>query len=121
MTTKNAITWFEILTTDLERAAKFYEAVLGVSLKRENFMGTPHAIFTVEGVGGALIHDPKRPPVAGGTTVYLLAPDLEGALGKVEKAGGKVLLGKTAIGDPGSIAIVQDTEGNFVGLHAPKR
>ncbi len=121
MTMKNAVNWFELLTTDLERAAKFYETVLGVTLKRQDFMGTPHAIFTVEGVGGALILDPKRPPVAGGTTVYLHAPDLEGALGRVAKAGGKVLLGKTEIGDPGAIAIVQDTEGNFVGLHAPKK
>ena len=121
MTTKNAINWFELLTTDLERAAKFYETVLGVSLKRENFMGTPHAIFGAPGVAGALIHDAKRPPIAGGATVYLDAPDLDAALARVPKAGGKVLLGKTEIGDPGAIAIVQDTEGNHVGLHAPKR
>lgn len=118
---KNAINWFELPTTDLERAAKFYETTLGVTLKRENFMGTPHAIFASEGAGGALIFDAKRAPVTGGAMVYLDAPDLDGALAKVPGAGGKVLLGKTDIGDPGSIAIVVDTEGNHVGLHAPPR
>ena len=53
--------------------------------------------------------------------MYLDAPDLDATLARVAKAGGKVLLGKTEIGDPGALAIVQDTEGNHVGLHAPKR
>ena len=114
----NAITWFEILTTDLERAAKFYETTLGVTLKRENFNGTPHAIFAVPGVAGALIFDAKRKPISGGAMVYLDAPDLDASLERAAKAGGKVLLGKTDIGDPGSIAIIADTEGNHVGLHA---
>lgn len=118
--TKNAINWFEILTTDLERAAKFYEATLRVSLKRESFNGVPHAIFGAPGVAGALIFDAARKPTSGGAMVYLDAPDLDGALGRVAKAGGKVLVPKTDIGDPGSIAIVVDTEGNHVGLHAPR-
>jgi hypothetical protein len=119
--TKNAINWFEILTTDLERAAKFYEATLGVTLKRETFNGVPHAIFGARpGVAGALIFDAARKPTSGGAMLYLDAPDLDGALGRVAKAGGKVLLPKTDIGDPGSIAIVVDTEGNHIGLHAPR-
>jgi len=30
------------------------------------------------------------------------------------------VLPKTDIGDPGFIALVRDTEGNVVGLHAPR-
>ncbi|CAN5323777.1 VOC family protein [soil metagenome] len=119
--TTNAINWFEILTTDLDRAATFYEATLGVRLRRESFNGTPHAIFAVDGVSGALIFDAKRKPVSGGTMVYLDAPDLDAALERAAKAGGKVLLGKTDIGDPGAIAIIADSEGNHIGLHAEKR
>ena len=33
---KNAIAWFEIPTTQLDRAQAFYEAVLGQPLRREN-------------------------------------------------------------------------------------
>ena len=40
----HSVTWFELPTKDLERAAAFYEKVLGLSLKREVFFGVPHAI-----------------------------------------------------------------------------
>lgn len=117
----NAITWFEIPTTDLSRAATFYETILGVTLKRQTFMDVPHAIFSADaGVGGALIHDTKRKPVADGTVPYLRAPKLETALDAVASAGGKVVLGATDIGEPGTIALIRDTEGNLVGLHRPR-
>lgn len=117
----NAINWYEIPTTDLDRAAKFYEALLGIKLKREVFFGTPHAIFTrgegSQGVGGSLVANPKLKP-GGGAVVYLDARgDLAGALERAPKAGGKVLLPSTSIGPMGTIALVQDTEGNTVGLH----
>ena len=120
----NTINWYEIPTTDLDRAAKFYEALLGIKLKRETFFGTPLAIFTrgdgdhgEHGVAGALVANPALKP-GGGGVVYLDARgDLAGALERAPKAGGKVLLPSTSIGPMGTIALVQDTEGNTVGLH----
>jgi uncharacterized protein len=118
----NAINWFEIPVRDLDRAVTFYEAVLGVKLKREVFGGKPMALFPFAdpGVGGALIVDPRRPPSSEGALVYLNAGSrLELALTGVAAARGEVVLPKTHIGDPGHIAIVRDTEGNLVGLHEP--
>jgi predicted enzyme related to lactoylglutathione lyase len=117
---KDAITWFELPVLDMDRAQKFYEAMLGTKLKSEVFNGTPHAMFpTDSGVGGALIKDAHRSPAANGSLVYLNANGkLDACLGRVEAAGGKVLLPRTNIGDPGFIALVLDTEGNQVGLHA---
>ncbi len=43
--------------------------------------------------------------------------DLARILKKVEKAGGKVLLEKTSIGEFGFIGRFLDTEGNQVALH----
>jgi predicted enzyme related to lactoylglutathione lyase len=120
----HAINWFEIPTTNLERAARFYEEVLGVSLKREQFAGTdqPMAIFQGEedSVRGALIADKRRKPVADGALVYLHAPELDASLSRLEKAGGSLVMPKTDIGAPGFIALVKDSEGNVVGLHAPR-
>ena len=119
----NAINWFEIPTTDLDRATRFYERILGVTLKREIFGGVPHAIFTAPdpAVGGALILQPPRAPSASGSLVYLDARGaLDAVLDRVPGAGGQVILAKTDIGDPGFIAIVRDTEGNHVGLHQPR-
>lgn len=36
----HTINWFEIPTTDLKRASRFYEDVLGVSFKHEHFAAT---------------------------------------------------------------------------------
>jgi predicted enzyme related to lactoylglutathione lyase len=115
----NVVNWFEIPTANLERATAFYESMLGTRLKREVFGGTPHAIFLGEKeAAGALIHDPKRKPSHEGSLVYLNArKDLDGCIERAAKAGGRVVLPKTDIGDPGFIAIVADTEGNHVALH----
>lgn len=81
----------------------------------------PHAIFPVGERGettGALIEDAQRPPVAGGSVVYLSVNHrLDECLGRVSAAGGKVLVPRTDIGPQGAFAILQDTEGNTIGLH----
>lgn len=117
----NAINWFEIPVDDMDRAVRFYEALLGQRLKRENFMDVPHAIIKSskddEGVGGALIQDKKRKPAGSGTCVYLDASDIEAALKRATAQGGEVVQPKTSIGPMGSIALLKDTEGNLIGLH----
>ena len=41
----SVINWFDIPATNLERAVKFYEAVLGLKLIQENMLGARMAIF----------------------------------------------------------------------------
>lgn len=120
----HAINWFEIPTTDLNRASRFYEEVLGISLKREHFAGTDMHMAVFQGeeesVRGALIASPRRKPMADGALVYLHAPNLDASLSRLERAGGSVVMPKTDIGEPGFIALVRDTEGNVVGFHSPR-
>ncbi len=117
----NAINWFEIPTTDLDRAVAFYETVLGVSLKREVFGGVRMAHFPYSGpspASGALVQDAKRRPSGEGVLIYLNAQgQLDACLERVPTAGGSVLAPKMDIGDPGYIATFRDTEGNVVALH----
>ena len=120
---KSALSWFEIPVVDMDRAMKFYEGVLKAPLRRENFFGTDTAVFNAErpGVAGALIRQEKVHPQSDGTLVYLnLTGQLDAALGRVQGAGGAVLLPKTSIGDMGEIAIIRDSEGNRVGFHSEK-
>lgn len=120
---KTAINWFEIPARDFDRAVRFYSTVLNTSLRKELFNGEPNGIFPYErpGVGGAVVKREGWEPATSGTLVYLdTAGDLAGAVARVEKAGGKVLLPVTDIGDPGFIAIILDSEGNRVGLHMEK-
>jgi predicted enzyme related to lactoylglutathione lyase len=120
----NAVNWFEIPTTNLDRAVTFYETMLATRLRREVFGGTPHAVFRgdKDGAGGALIQDARRKPSQEGTLVYLNAnKDLDGCVKRATGAGGRIVLPKTDIGDPGFIAIVADTEGNHVALHMERQ
>jgi len=121
---KNAINWFELPATDLARAQAFYEAVLATTLKAETFGGMAMALFPYAqgaGVGGALVKDARFVPSQAGALVYLDAGGaLDACLARVPAAGGRVLMEKTDIGAPGFIAVVQDTEGNRVGLHMPR-
>lgn len=124
---KDAINWFEIPAQDLERARRFYEAVLGITLRPEVFAGMEMAIFPYgegaggRGVGGALVRDARFRPSADGAVVYLDArAGLDGCLERAKAAGGKVVVPRTDIGAPGFIALILDTEGNRVGLHEYK-
>ncbi len=123
---KNAISWFEIPTTQLDRAQAFYEAVLGQTMRRESMGPSQGAVFSydraADGVGGALMMGPTAPQLAAGagTLVYLDAsPSLDAALERVVAQGGKVALPRQAL-PPGMgfFAHIHDLDGNRVGLHA---
>jgi uncharacterized protein len=119
-----AINWFEIATTDLQRAQRFYETVLGCSLRREPMGEGEGAVFPYapgDGVGGALVGGAQAGATgAGGCLVYLNAgASLDAVLARVPSAGGQVALPSQAL-PPGMgfFAHILDTEGNRVGLHA---
>lgn len=119
----DAISWFEIPVRDLDRAQRFYEAVLERKLARETMGAEQLAIFpAAEGRIQGCITLGVQPvaPSATGTRVYLDAsPSIDAALSRVADAGGKVVTRKTALpSGMGYWAHLSDTEGNVVGLHA---
>ena len=120
----HAINWFEIPVGNLDRAAALYAATLGCELKREVFLGVPHAIIAAEGeaVTGTLISDPARQPQRGvGTLVFLNAKDgVPACLARAVAAGAKVVQPVTDIGPFGTSAKIEDFDGNVIGLHAPR-
>lgn len=71
------------------------------------------------GYGGAIGYGENFVPATTGIIIYLDGGnDLSIPLGRVESAGGKVILPKTNIGNNGFIALFIDTEGNKVGFHS---
>ncbi|HLK29275.1 MAG TPA: VOC family protein [Puia sp.] len=121
----NAINWFEIPVTDFTRAKSFYETILGVEIMEMPFPGGKYGMLPADmmngGVGGGLAQGEGFEPSNKGTIVYLNGgEDLSVSLGKVEQAGGKILMPKTSIGQNGFMAHFLDTEGNRVALHSMK-
>jgi hypothetical protein len=122
----NAINWFDIPVTDMDRAVKFYSAILEVELQQLTFPnGLKISVFLAEEgtVTGALSCFPGQYiPTKEGSLVYLNGnPDLQAMLDKVEPAGGKILMPKSLISEHwGYMALFEDTEGNRVALHSNK-
>src|SRR5687768_9401127 len=123
---ENAISWFEIGTTDLDRATKFYEAIFKISLAPMDLPNIKMRMFPIDnmetGVGGALVDSGgfHKPSATDGPLIYLNGnPDVQQVLDRVEEAGGKIALPKTEISpEYGYMAVIIDTEGNRIGLHS---
>jgi predicted enzyme related to lactoylglutathione lyase len=124
MTKPNALNWFEIAAADFDRAVAFYGKILGTPLTEVPSGTFRMAMFPYQegvGVGGSVTQMEGMSPGPGGTMVYLnVEGDLEGVLGRVPQAGGKIVRPRFGIGEHGFIGIIQDSEGNVVGLHSLK-
>ncbi len=126
MSFTNAISWFEIGTSDLERATKFYETIFDVKLNALDLPNIKMRMFPLDnmmsGVGGALVDSGgfHKPSSTDGPLIYLNGnPDVQKILDRVEAAGGKIMVPKTEISpEYGYMAVIIDTEGNRIGLHS---
>ncbi len=116
----NILNWFEIFVTDMDRAVGFYEAMLGVTLKRETFGGEPHGTFVGDNPGALVLRAGKLPSADGAMLYFNCNQKLDACLQRAVDAGGRVVVPRTDIGPPGFIGVVLDTEGNAVGLHSER-
>lgn len=122
---KNAISWFEIPSSDITRAQKFYETIFDLKLNALDVANIKMRLFPLDDnmtqVGGAIVYnkDFYKPSSTDGPLLYLNGnPDVQIILDRVEAAGGKILVPKTQISpEYGYMAMFLDTEGNRIALH----
>ena len=123
---QNAISWFEIPTTDINRAQQFYETIFGITMMPMDMPNIKMRMFPLDDmmtqVGGALVDSGgfHKASATDGPLIYLNAnPDVQNILDKVVAAGGSIMVPKTEISpDYGFMAVFMDTEGNRVALHS---
>jgi predicted enzyme related to lactoylglutathione lyase len=114
----NAITWFEIPVSDIDRARGFYENILTTKLipYESSFL------FPVKdgGVGGSITSRTQQKPVTDGTLVFLNADGhLDTSVERAQIVGSRVIVPRTEIpGGHGFFAVITDSEGNHIGLHS---
>ncbi len=118
---RHYVSWFEIPALNLLRAVGFYNFIYDIEMETTEAGGYSMALFPADnGIGGAIVVGEGSIPSETGTLVYLNGgKDLSVVLGKVEEAGGRVVLEKTLISeDDGYFALFIDTEGNRLALHS---
>jgi predicted enzyme related to lactoylglutathione lyase len=116
------VVWFDIPVRDLDRAIRFYSAVLGAPLQREvagpgmDLAVLPHGQNTV---GGCLVQRSGDEPGRQGPLLYLnVKGRLDEAIAAAGKHGGRVTEPKHSIAPHGFRAVVLDSEGNRIALHS---
>ena len=121
---------FMIPADNVDRAKHFYSALLGWKIEP---VGTPgdmagiaeiqyHDISTgVASIGtmntGGLYKRHMTEPILN----FVIVEDIDTVQAKVEKLGGRITMPKQEIAGVGLVVMIQDTEGNVIGLWKPVR
>ena len=118
--THNRAVWFDIPVADLDRAAAFYRAVLGIGVQKTQFNGFEFCVLDHDaGNGGCLVPKAQEISGAAGILLYLNVDGrIRNAVSRTAELGGKVIAVTHAIGPHGFRAIVLDSEGNRIALHS---
>ena len=117
----NQFVWVDIPVLKLDRAIRFYSALIGMEVEKNEYPGMTIGTFPHKDgeAGGCLYISETVKPSADGPLVYLnVHGRLDEALEAATATGGTVLQPKEPIGPYGYRAVVLDTEGNRIALHS---
>lgn len=108
---------FEIAGKDGQRLASFYRDLFGWDIQDA---GPDYWLVKGEdgGIGGGLFK--TRDDIPSYVTVYVSTPDLNASLERAVELGGGRLVEPMEIPSAGTFAMVQDPEGNVIGLLAER-
>ena len=108
-----AFSWFELMTSDVDGAKKFYANLFGWATEAMPMGDMNYTIVKVgeEGLGGIM----ATPPQAAGSPpnwgVYVTVNDVDATARKAEELGGKILVPPTDIPNVGRFCVLQDPQG----------
>lgn len=122
------IAYFEIPADNVDRAKKFYHDLLGWKIEPTKTMGDPAKMKAMQ-YQDVITGDAKEGTISMGGMYkrqmteqiinYVMVDDLDKVIAKLAKLGGKIVVPKMEIKGVGWTVIIQDTEGNTLGLWKP--
>ncbi|CEG56139.1 VOC family protein [Legionella fallonii] len=121
MSQDNTFCWIDIPVVELDRAIRFYSAVLSKPVEKMTEHGFEFGLLphTQDNVSGCLCVMENRKPSQNGPLVYLnVEGRLEQAMDEAKKQGCKILSPKEQMGPYGHRAIILDSEGNALALYS---
>ena len=123
------IGYFEVPADDVERAKGFYRSLLGWMIEPTQGLD-PAAVAAMQYYNTITTGEPREGTLNTGgcktaddegVVIHVMVDDIDALLANVERLGGKIIMSKMVIPSVGLDAIVQDTEGNAIGLWQPAR
>lgn len=111
--TSGAISWSELVTSDLAAARAFYSKLFGWSTKDMPVASGSYATCqvgdaSVAGIMSVPAEAKGMPPTWG---IYVTVDDVDATLKQVEQLGGKVLMPPMEVPGVGRMAVIQDPQG----------
>lgn len=112
--------WFELVTSDTNRAGAFYEALFG--WKREPFLGGGYTIFRngETSVGGMMQRTPEMGDAPSSWTIYFSVEDCDGFVRKAQEVGGRLVAGPMDVPSVGRFAVLADPDGAMFAVIRPE-
>ena len=111
--------WFDLASSDVDRAADFYNSLFGWTVDDSTAeFGGYRQFFKdgrrVAGLGEAMAGQPSDV-----WTVYFHTDDISTSTAKIDSAGGQIFVSPMGIGDLGAMAVATDPAGAAFGLWEP--
>jgi predicted enzyme related to lactoylglutathione lyase len=123
------IAYFEIPAENVDRAKKFYHDLLGWKIEPSKAITGDPAKMKAMQYQDVITGDAKEGTLSMGGMYkrqmteqiinYVMVDDLDKLIAKLAKLGGKIVVPKMEIKGVGWTVIIQDTEGNTLGLWKP--
>jgi predicted enzyme related to lactoylglutathione lyase len=114
------VDWNELLSPEPEKAAAFYEKVLGYSIET---MDMPHGgayrVLKRDGVSRAGLMKTPVPQLPSHWLQYLAVDDADAAIARATRAGGELKMPAMDVKDVGRFAVLTDPLGAAFGLIKP--
>jgi hypothetical protein len=114
----NQIVWCDIPVKDLDRSIRFYAAVTGQQIAKQDYPNFSIGMLP-DNSGCLYIPGKDNATSETGLLVYFdCSGRLDEAVAQVQPHGGKVIQPRHQIGPHGFRALVLDSEGNRIALHS---
>jgi predicted enzyme related to lactoylglutathione lyase len=116
--------FFQIPADDIHRAKNFYQSLLGWKIEPDTTLENKSLqwqnIITGEAKEGTMNKGGlfKR-YIPGQIMNFVIVDDFDHVYDNVKKLGGTIVMPKNDIKTVGLVAVIQDTEGNVIGLLKP--
>ncbi len=117
-----AMSWNELMTTDVEKATAFYTGLFNWKAETMPFGSSTYTTFRIEGVSypvaGMLPMDAEMAGIPPHWMIYFAVEDCDKACEQAKELGGNICVPAFDIPDVGRIAVVDDPQGGTFSVIA---
>lgn len=111
-----AFSWFELMTTDVDAAKKFYTGLFGWETEEYPMEGISYTVLKIGGkaVAGMMAMPDEAKSMPPAWSIYITVDDVDATAKKVEELGGKVLRPPADIPNVGRFCVLSDPTGAYI-------